>query len=617
MAEVRPTPATAHTNPPPPSPPLSPSSLDPAPASRHVRSPRSSRRQSRDLAFTVVALITTLWALFQNFYRLGTAPILADEPTYTETAWRYLHGQVHPVLSSGSTLIATPDNFEHPPLAKYLFGLAQLIDGTPSSLSAARAVSALATVLAGVAVAVWIGRAAGRWTGLLAGALLTVLPEPAAGSLGRFDRFAMLDPVASMFMMFSVVAAWEWTRRTGRASWLWAVATGLAVGCAAGSKENGFLGAVGSVVFAVIIAAKTGRRAFVLRSAQAIAAIALSVLVFAALYLPVGDPLGRIRYLIQFQSAQSSAGHLIGFAGQVSSSPPWWANLWFAGHNFGPVLTVFLVVAALCAVVLRRDVLVGWCLAALAAPFVFHCFIASVALGYYWVMWTPLFLVLAALGAAEVIRRIAHATGAARAPDTPNAANATGAARRTLDVLNTTGAARAPDAVNTAHVTRVPDARNASHPPRLAIPLALVAGAAVLAVPLTDSINQSVLVAKLQPTGIMVVPKLMREHNLTGAVVSAGLPSWEWSYYLPNTTIYTSASGQLKSAEIIVLGRPQCRTLIDQSVRALVAINTQSGHVQQIYTDSAITAYAVTGALTTPTTAQINAEPPGKLTDNC
>ena len=549
-------------------------------------------------------MITTLWALFQNFYRLGTAPILADEPTYTETAWRYLHGQVHPVLSSGSTLIATPDNFEHPPLAKYLFGLAQLIDGTPSSLSAARAVSALATVLAGVAVAVWIGRAADRWTGLLAGALLTVLPEPAAGSLGRFDRFAMLDPVASMFMVFSVVAAWEWTRRTGRASWLWAAVTGLAVGCAAGSKENGFLGAVGPVVFAVIIAAKTGRHVFVLRSAQAIAAIALSVLVFAALYLPVGDPLGRIRYLIQFQSAQSSAGHLIGFAGQVSSSPPWWANLWFAGHNFGPVLTVFLVVAALCAVVLRRDLLVGWCLAALAAPFVFHCFIASVALGYYWVMWTPLFLVLAALGAAEVIRRIAHATAAVRTLDTPNTAHPT-------------GTFRTPDVLNTAHVTRATDARNAFHAPRLALPLALVAGAAVLAVPLTDSMNQSVLVAKLQPTGIMVVPKLMREHNLTGAVVSAGLPSWEWSYYLPNTTIYTSASGQLKSAEIIVIGRPQCRTLIDQSVRALVAINTQSGHVQQIYTDSAITAYAVTGALASPTTAQINAEPPGKLTDNC
>ena len=127
--------------------------------------------------FAAAALLTGLWAVFQNFYKLGTAPILADEPTYIETAWRYVHGQVHPVVSSGSTLIGTPDNFEHPPLAKYLFGVAQLIDGTPSSLPAARAVCALATVLAGVAVAVWIGRAAGRWIGLGAGPRRSARPD--------------------------------------------------------------------------------------------------------------------------------------------------------------------------------------------------------------------------------------------------------------------------------------------------------------------------------------------------------------------------------------------------------------------------------------------------------
>jgi hypothetical protein len=306
------------------------------------------------------------------------------------------------------------------------------------------------------------------------------------------------------------------------------------------------------------------------RAVQAVAAIALSALVFGCLYLPVGDPLGRIRYLIQFQSAQSSAGHLIGFAGQVSSSPPWWANLWFAGHGFGSLLTVFLVVAALCAVVLRRDQLAGWCLAALAAPFVFHCFIANVALGYYWVMWTPMFLVLAALGAAEVIRR---AAGAAR--------------------------------------TRTPRAA------RFAVPVALVAGAAVLAVPVGESIDQSVMVAKLQPTGIMVVPTLMSEYSLGGAVVSAGLPSWEWSYYMPHTTVYTSASGSLKGAKMIVIGQPQCRTLIDQSVRALVAVNTQAGNVKRVYTDSQIIAYAIDGPLTLPSTAQINAESPGRPADNC
>jgi hypothetical protein len=253
---------------------------------------------------------------------------------------------------------------------------------------------------------------------------------------------------------------------------------------------------------------------------------------------------------------------MIGFAGRVSSSPPWWANLWFAGHNYGPALTVFLLVAALCAVVLRRDALVGWCVAALVAPFIFHCFIANVALGYYWVMWTPMFLVLAALGAAEVIRRAASL-------------------------------------------------------PRLAMPVALVTGAAVLAVPVGESIDQAAIVADIRPTGVMVVPKLIREHGLKGPVVSAGLPSWYWSYYMPKTTVYTNATSPVTGAETIVVGQPQCRTLIDQSVRALVDVNLKAGQVRRIYTDSLITAYAVTGHLTMPTSAQIGAEAPGKLTDHC
>lgn len=597
-----------------------------------------------DRAFTVAAALTTLWAVFQNFYKLGTAPIVADEPTYMRAAWRYVHGQVlAPVPLTGGRPALTPDNFEHPPLAKYLFGLSQLIDGNSSSLTAARAISALATVLAAVAVAVWIGRAAGRWTGLLAGALLTVLPEPAGGSIGRFDRFAMLDPVASLFMVLSVVAAWEWSRRTGRGAWVSAALTGAAVGCAAGSKENGFLGAVAPAIVTVIITpfvaptpARTAARpaapavhlttaptapptvrlatapiipaptpadiaaladapttvppaaaptidldstsrpqpqlqpqpprrparALLLRSVQACIAIAASLAVFVGLYVPLGHPIARIEYLVDFQSAQSSAGHLIGFAGRVTADPPWWTNLWFAGHNYGPALTVFLVASALCAVVLRRDLLVGWCVAALAAPFVFHSFIANVTLGYYWVMWTPMFLVLAALGAAEVIRRAAQGR-------------------------------------------------------RLAVPVALVTGAAVLAVPIAEGIDQSVLVADIKPTGVMVLPALMHEYHLTGPIIAAGLPVWSVSYYLPGTTVYTSASSPVTGAETIVIGQPQCRELIDQSVRALVAVNLKIGHVKQVYTDSQITAYAVTGSLAMPTAAQINAEPLGKLTDHC
>ena len=540
------------------------------------RAGRSSTGSRADAAgsglFIAASVLVAAWAVFQNFFKIGTAPILADEPTYIDSGWRYVHGLVHAPATSGSSIVAAPGNFEHPPLAKYLFGLAQVLDGTASDLTASRCVSALATVLAGLVVAVWLGRAAGRWTGLLAGGLLTLLPEAASGSLGRFDRFAMLDPVASLFMVLSVVLAWEWARRAGRASWIFAALTGVAVGLAAGSKENGFLGAIGPVLLTVLLAAFTRRRGTILlRLGQAVAAVAVAVLVFAALYLPLGNPVTCIKYLIDFQSAQSSAGHLIGFAGQVSSMPPWWANLWFAGHDYGSLLTGFLVAAAALAVVLRRDLLVGWCAAALAVPFVFHCFLAHVALGYYWVMWTPMFLTLAALGAAEVVKRVKHI------------------------------------------------AQQALHPASLALPAAIVTAVAVLAIPVGESISESVIVADIQPTGVQVLPKLIKEHHLSpnGAIVSTGVGSWAYSYYVPKAKIYTTATSPAPGAELIVISTVQCRDPLDASVRALAKVNAADGHARQIYADSSITVYQVTGSLALPTSAEIAAEPASNATDGC
>ena len=548
---------------------------DSPPPARSRRAKRAAETpETRSLvptwAFVALSAFVTAWAVFQNFFKIGTAPILADEPTYVESGWQYVHGTVHPPTVSGSSLVSVPGNFEHPPLTKYLFGLAQLLDGHADSLTASRCVSSLATLLAGLIVAGWIGREAGRWAGLLAGGLLTLLPEAASGSFGRFDRFAMLDPVASMFMVLSVVLAWEWARRTGRASWTFAGLTGVAVGLAAGSKENGFLGAIGPVVLTVLLAAVTrprDRRTILTRLYQAIAAVLISGLVFIVLYLPLGNPITAIKYLVDFQSTQSAAGHLIGFAGQVTSMPPWWANLWFAGHNYGSLLTGFLVAAAVLAVVLRRDLLVGWCAAALAVPFVFHCFIANVALGYYWVMWTPMFLTLAGIGAAEVVKLIARAT-------------------RGISVS-------------------------------LVAPVAVLASAAVLAIPVGESISESATVADIQPNGVQVLPQLMKEHHLTGAIVSTGVGSWAYSYYVPTAKIYTTATSPVPDTSLIVISTVQCRDPLDASVRALAKINVATGHALQIYADSSVTVYEVTGALTLPTSAQISAEPASNATDGC
>jgi hypothetical protein len=130
--------------------------------------PRVSARPIavRYVVFAASAGLLFLWALFQNLYRIGTAPILADEPAYTTAAWRYLTGTVGPpVPVSAGHLAGNPDNFEHPPLVKYLFAAAERLAGTPHGLTAARVVSALATLAAAAVVALWVGRLAGRWTG--------------------------------------------------------------------------------------------------------------------------------------------------------------------------------------------------------------------------------------------------------------------------------------------------------------------------------------------------------------------------------------------------------------------------------------------------------------------
>jgi len=536
--------------------------------SAHRRTAGETGSTPRAWLFIGASMFVGLWAVFQNFYKIGVAPILADEPTYIIAAQRYWTGNLWPLRSpkAANYLGATPDNFEHPPLVKYLFAVAQWVDDAPHSLAAPRAASALATLLAAGLAAVWVGRIAGKWTGLLAAALLTVIPETAGGSLGRFDRFAMLEPIASAFMVASVVFAWYWSRRTGRAAWAWAAATGIAIGLASGSKENGFLGAVGPVLLIVVLALiRRDGREILTRLGQAAVAIVFALGTFVSLYLPFAHPIGRIRYLIAFQTDQSSGGHLIGFAGQVSAFPPWWANFWFAGHNYGSVLSGFLIVAVLCAVVLRRDRLVAWCVAAMVCPIIFHCFIANVALGFYLILWTPMILILAALGAAEVIGRVPRLVRAARP----------------------------------------------------AVPIAILTGIAVLAIPATESVWESYTVAELKPTGVTVVPALMHENDLHGAIVTAGIPAWYFEYYTPKDTVYYTATQPVPDASIIVVGQPTCRQLIDQSVRALVKINLATGHVKEIYTDSQIVAYAVDGSLTLPTKAQINAEPRGKLTDYC
>ncbi len=360
----------------------------------------SWRLPVRPSRFTVAVVIASAWAVVANFARLGTSRVAFDEPIYSLAGWRYVHGDHH--RPPTTTFPSNFDNFEHAPLAKYLFGLAQLVAGHPS-VTADRFVAAMCTLGTAVVLGVWLGRVAGRWIGLGAATLVAVLPMSAQGLPFRFGRYGFLDPVAELFAVASVALSWVWFRRDGRAAWAFAVATGVCVGLATASKENGFLGAVGPVVVGLVVSARRWQTA-VERLLQAVAALAASCIVFVISYVGLGHPSDDIRFMLRYQREHANLGHLVEFAGRVAVHPPWWAFLWFVQHGIGAVVCLVCVVCVVAALALRRDRLVSWCVAALAGPLIFHMAIARVVLSFYWVMWMPAFLALVALGVAELAR---------------------------------------------------------------------------------------------------------------------------------------------------------------------------------------------------------------------
>jgi 4-amino-4-deoxy-L-arabinose transferase-like glycosyltransferase len=350
-------------------------------------------------AFTCATALTVGWALLANFGRLGFPVQGSDEPYYAQAAWRYVHGltSVPPTGTSSNF-----DNFEHPPLAKYLFGLAQLVAGHPS-IVADRVVAVLCTLGTAAVLGVWLGSVAGRWVGLGAAGLVALLPMSVPNLAFRFGRYGYLDPVAELFAVTSVVLAWLWFRRSGRPAWGYAVATGACVGLAAASKENGFLGVVGPVLVGIALSGRdlhaVGRRLL-----QASASVVTSGLVFAMTYAGFAHPDAAFRFMLRYQQEHAKLGHRVEFAGRVVDHPPGWAFLWFAGHGLGVVVSLFCLVAVVAAILLRRDRIVLWCVAALAGPLIFHIVIARVVLSFYWVMWMPAFLALVALGVDTLAR---------------------------------------------------------------------------------------------------------------------------------------------------------------------------------------------------------------------
>ncbi len=497
-------------------------------------------------------------ALFQNLYRLSRAPVLADEALYANVSWRYLHWS----SLTGAQRTSALNNFEHPPLAKVLFGLGELVRGRPD-IASARAVSACCTVGTALILCLWLGRVVNRWAGLLAGGMLALIPMSVAPLTTRFGRAAMLDPAAGLFAMGSLALGWYWFRQSGRRAWALAIATGISTGLASASKENGFLAIVVPVLVGLAWACSS-LTALLVRLLQALSAVLATVLTFLCCYLPFGDPIGRIGYLYRFQSRHSRNGHLVGFAGRLSTHPPWWTNLWFAGHGIGPVLSWAIPLTMLAALVLRRDRLVAWLVASLVAPLVFHCWLAGVVQSSYWALWAPAAVALSALGCWE----LAQWAGRVRSDR------------------------------------------------RVRATAALAAACALLAIAVA-SIGQLGQVARLQRDGPGALPGIRTRLGLHGAVLATGFLRIEVSTYTGLTPLYLRLPDELQRIDTVLIGQPRCRTASDRTIRAFAATNLRSGSLRLVRTDRLAFLYVASGPLHAPTVAEIHAQPALPLATGC
>lgn len=322
------------------------------------------RVDAADRIFAGSLAATWLVGVFLSLYRLGFAGWGTDERIYAESGRAYLAGDF-------------ASNPEHPPLVKYILGVAQAVGG--SNATAVRLPGALCGLLTGLFLFLIARRLAGRWAGLSVLALWSLMPHP-FGEL-RVERFALLEPY---MVLFVVMAIWAGERWASTASWKWATAAGVASGLAASCKVPGVLAIAVIASIGVCIAKKDAR--FV---EQLGAIIAIAVAVFLATYLPFGGSIGStLSEMWSYQDRHSLNGHPIAIAGTVYSHPPWWASFWLfwtKGQMAAVAYGTLLLVAPF---VLSKKVAIP-VLTFVAVWFLFFSFVSTFVLRHYLYAVTP------------------------------------------------------------------------------------------------------------------------------------------------------------------------------------------------------------------------------------
>lgn len=374
----------------------------PGPGSGTDDDPTTVRRGRTTVVRSVVFVVVALVAVYLAYWRIGQQNPYTDEITYTRAGWEYLHGIV-------------TQNLEHPPTAKYLYGLAQYVFGT--GVLGPRIVASTASLGIGVVLLLWLRRPLGWWGAQFAAALWWLTPrgdsatwmDVASGSAARIDRIGLLEPVMTFFGVLAVAAAWQWGARTrararprarsaggAAAHWPWAALAGAALAASVTSKVT-----TAMLVLALVAVPLLFRRRSGTLLAAVVAAVSFAVL-FVGTYLPVGG-LRAIEYMLRFQDEHNVGGHEISVLGTTYDRAPWWTNGVYMAQGLGLPLLAVIAVGVVAAVLLRPGRLVALLGIAAASLMTFSA-TAHVALPHYYIVWMPFLVALAAVGYTRLAR---------------------------------------------------------------------------------------------------------------------------------------------------------------------------------------------------------------------
>ncbi|MFA0849817.1 phospholipid carrier-dependent glycosyltransferase [Curtobacterium sp. WHRI 8282] len=349
-------------------------------ASHRARRTLDRPRVVRIVAFLVVVAAAVVFA----YWHVGRQRVDVDEDVYVVSGWEYLHG-------------VFIRNLEHPPTAKYLFGLAEVVLGAPGPLGP-RYVAATASLGTGLLFFLWFRRPVGYWAALIAAALWWLTPrangiawgDPGSGVATRMDRTALLEPVMVFFAVAALYAAWRWVNGADRRRWLWAAASGLLLALSVTSKMTSAV-----LVVAIIALPILFRRWWDLLTGGLIAAGSF-VVAFVLLYAPVGFERGFV-HMLQFQTGHAELGHSIELLGREYLFAPWWANFVYFTQGTSRWVVLVLVIGLVAAFVFRPDRLVAYLGIGLGAQVAFLT-ASDVALAHYYYAWMPLLIALAGIG---------------------------------------------------------------------------------------------------------------------------------------------------------------------------------------------------------------------------